>query len=133
MLRVTLVEDSAVVRTVWRDMMGYVGGIEIVGEYGRLETAIEGIRRERPDVVVLDLQLADSSGIDVLRAVRSDLPETKVIVITNFVDAVYRRVCGELGVHAFYDKNREIGRFLREVSHLEAQSRRRPTDDAPPV
>ncbi len=84
-LRVALVDDHEIVRRGLRELLE-ASGVEVVGEAG---TAAEAVRRMpalRPDVVLLDMQLPDGSGVEVCRELRAMLPDTRVLVLTSYDD-----------------------------------------------
>lgn len=91
-----------------REMLANVEGADVVGEFASPGPAIASIRSNPPDVVVLDIQLVNGSGLEVLRAVGANHPDTKVLVFTNYAEDVYRRRCLEAGAHAFYDKKSDL-------------------------
>ena len=122
MIRVILVEDSATVRDVWKQMLVDIPGISIIGEFSGASAAIEGIRRNTPDLVLLDVQLAEGKGMDVLRILTLEYPHIEVFVVTNFVESIYRQKYLAAGASAFYDKNRELSILCRA---LDAASQRR--------
>ncbi|MBK7675085.1 MAG: response regulator [Candidatus Accumulibacter sp.] len=68
-----------------------------MGEFASPAPAIASIRRRPPDLVVVDIQLLDDSGLDVLRALGPDHPATQVLVFTNHAEDVCRRRCLEAG------------------------------------
>ncbi len=110
-LEVFLVENSPPIRERLLTLLAPVAGIRVVGFAERADDAIREIVRKRPDAVILDLNLAsgiDSSGIDVLRALRAEAPEVEVFVLTNFANSQYRRLCTSLGAHGFFDKSTEF-------------------------
>jgi len=85
-LRVLLVDDHEVVRAGIKAMLDAQDDMTVVGEAG---TAEEGIRRvgyDEPDVVVLDVRLPDSSGVEACRDIRSRFPDVKVLMLTSFAD-----------------------------------------------
>jgi DNA-binding NarL/FixJ family response regulator len=102
--QVFIVEDSPIVRKRLVAMMDETEGVTVVGEADTEETAVEGILRTRPDWVLLDVQLIGGSGIEVLRQVRRQVPDTGFIVLTNFNTPQYRRVCIQEGASHFVDK-----------------------------
>ena len=101
---VFIVEDSPIVRKRLVAMMDETEGVSVVGEADTEKGAVEGILRTRPDWVLLDVQLTDGSGIEVLRQVRTQVPDTGFIVLTNFNTPQYRRVCIQEGASHFVDK-----------------------------
>lgn len=99
-----------------REMLAEVEGAHVVGEFASPAPAIESIRSNPPDIILLDIQLVNGSGLEVLRAVRSSHPGTKVLVFTNYAEDVYRKRCLEAGAHAFYDKKSDL-QILRQNLH----------------
>jgi DNA-binding NarL/FixJ family response regulator len=59
---------------------------EVVGEAGTVAAAIAGARRLEPDLVVMDVRMPDGSGIEACREIRSELPATKVVMLTSYPD-----------------------------------------------
>lgn len=113
-LKVYLVEDSPVLRERLEAMLATIAGARTVGYASGAEDAVRGIGEQRPDVVVLDLKLAQGSGFDVLRALRGRAPETDVYMLSNFATEPYRRLAAQLGAREFFDKSSEFGR-VREI------------------
>jgi len=109
-LKVYLVEDSPAVLERLEAMVGTIEGARSVGHASRASDAIKGILAAHPDVVVLDLKLAEGSGFDVLRAVRGAAPEVDVYMLTNFASEPYRRLAERLGARDFFDKTTEFER-----------------------
>jgi DNA-binding NarL/FixJ family response regulator len=101
---VFVVEDSPIVRKRLVSMLDETPGVRIVGEADCPVDAIDGIRRTRPDWVVLDIQLIGGTGIDVLRKVRTEVPKTGFIVLTHLGIAPYRRLAEAAGADYFLDK-----------------------------
>lgn len=83
-IRVVVVDDHPVVREGLRSFLGSRDGIEVVGEAGDVEEAVRTTRRERPDVVVLDLVLPGGGGIAALPRLRALDPAPRVLVLTSF-------------------------------------------------
>ncbi len=86
MIRLFLLDDHAVVREGVRTMLSLADDIEVVGEAGRAQEAVDEIVRLRPDVALVDVQLPDGSGVDVIRQVRSRTDDVACIIFTSFAD-----------------------------------------------
>lgn len=108
MQQIYLVEDSNMVRERLEAMLAAVPGTQVVGHAGGASQAIEDILAKRPDVVVIDLNLAQGTGFDVLRAVHAQAPEIDCYMLSNFAATPYRRHAAELGARDFFDKSSEF-------------------------
>jgi DNA-binding NarL/FixJ family response regulator len=113
-LMVFLVEDSAPIRARLAATINAIEGTELVGEAATVGSAIDGIRSTHPGALILDLQLADGSGLDVLRAVYPSDPALRVAVLTNYATDQHRRACIDAGAEYFLDKSSDFPR-IREI------------------
>jgi two-component system response regulator DevR len=85
-LRVMLVDDHEVVRDGIRSMLESEDDIIVTTEAGTVQDAIDEADRTKPDVVVMDVRLADGSGIEATREIRAKRSETRVLMLTSFAD-----------------------------------------------
>ena len=85
-LRVMLVDDHEVVRNGIRSMLEAEDDIHVTTEAGTVREAIDEADRTRPDLVVMDVRLADGSGIEATREIRANHPATRVLMLTSFAD-----------------------------------------------
>jgi len=86
MIRVVLVDDQTLVRRGIRSLLELDGGVAIVGEAGDGEEALVVIRRERPDVVLLDVRMPRKDGVEVLKALTAAGECPPTILLTTFDD-----------------------------------------------
>ena len=84
--RVFLLDDHEVVRRGVKDLIDQEDDLEVVGEAGSVAEALDAVDSTRPDVAVLDVQLADGTGIEVCRDIRSAHPEVRCMMLTSFTD-----------------------------------------------
>lgn len=83
-IRILVVDDHPIVR---QGVAGLVGGqpdMSIVGQASNGRDAIQQFRAHRPDVVVMDLQMPEMSGLDALMAIRDEAPEARIIMLTTY-------------------------------------------------
>jgi two-component system response regulator DevR len=85
-LRLLIVDDHEVVRQGLVALLDRRPGFQVVAEAGSVETAIAEARRHQPDLVVMDVRLPDGSGVEACREIRSELPDTRVIMLTSYPD-----------------------------------------------
>ena len=86
MIRVVLVDDQTLVRQGIRSLLELAGDVAIVAEAADGDEGIAVIRRERPDVVLLDLRMPKKGGVDVLRVLQATGALPPTIVLTTFDD-----------------------------------------------
>jgi DNA-binding NarL/FixJ family response regulator len=121
-LKVYIAEDSALVRQRLVDMLHELeesGAIEVVGRAWDARGAVEAIRDLRPDVAILDVRLAEGTGIEVLQAIKKDASSPVVIMLTAFPYPQYRKKCLEAGADYFFDKLTEFERVAEVVAVLQ--------------
>jgi DNA-binding NarL/FixJ family response regulator len=122
-MKMMLVEDSDIIRAVLRDLVAQVAGARLSGEFSGAPSAIAGLRSDPPDVVLLDIELEVGKGMDVLSVASAEYPATKVIVVTNYADAIYRTHYSNAGAYRFYDKSHELGALRGCLERLVMEER----------
>lgn len=80
-MRVMLVEDHPLVRAAIRQTLS-VPGIEVIAEAWSAESALDAIREQRPDVMLVDIDLPGMNGVQLVREVAPRLPECKIVMLT---------------------------------------------------
>jgi DNA-binding NarL/FixJ family response regulator len=85
MVKVVVAEDHALVRQGIGLLLGASGGFELVAETAMGSEVELLVQHHRPDLLLLDLALSDSSGIEVARKVKRAEPRTRILVVTGNV------------------------------------------------
>lgn len=88
-IRVILADDHTLVRSGIRRILETEPGLQVVGEAADGRAAIDIVRRADADVLVLDLKMEGTDGIDVLRVAKAERPELKVLVLTMHAGREY--------------------------------------------
>jgi len=122
-LSVLIADDSREVRERLAALLGEVPGVSIVAETEDVEGSLEGVRRLRPAVVVLDINMPGGSGLDVLRRMAEERIEAVVIVLTNLAFPEYEQEARAHGDSAFLDKSRDFIKVADLVRELSNQTR----------
>lgn len=73
-----------------------------------VENAIGSIIETKPEAVILDLDMRNNSGIEVLKSIKKVFPHIVFIIVTNSSNAHYRSYCKELGAEFFFDRSWEF-------------------------
>jgi DNA-binding NarL/FixJ family response regulator len=119
-----LVDDHELIRKGLRGYLEQRPGITVVGEAGTVRQATSRAPAMRPDVIVMDVQMPDGTGIEACRTIKAELPATKVLMLTSFADddAVMSSVLA--GASAFLLKTtsgEEIAKAIEGVARGESQ------------
>ncbi len=85
-MRLLVVDDHEVVRQGLVALLERREAFQVVAEAGTVAESIEQARRHQPDIVIMDVRLPDGSGIEACRAIRAELPETRVVMLTSYPD-----------------------------------------------
>lgn len=121
-LRVALVDDQVLVRAGLRALVDAEPGMTVVGEAGDGDGAVALARRERPDVVLMDIRMPGTDGLEATRRISADpdLAAVHVVVLTTFEedDTVFESIRG--GAAGFLVKDTEPAELLRAVRTVAA-------------
>jgi two-component system, NarL family, response regulator DevR len=118
-IRVLIVDDSEMVRTGLRTLLGTEPAMEIVAEAANVATGIEASARLKPDVVLLDIRLPDGTGIDACRQILKRSPGTRVLIVTSVIDDAVMDDAIRAGAHGYLLKEidgRGLVNAVRDVA-----------------
>jgi NarL family two-component system response regulator LiaR len=122
-VRVLVVDDHAVVREGLRTFLKLQKSIEVVGEAEDGAAAVEQALRLAPDVVLMDLVMPTLDGVDAMRLIRAERPQTRVVVLTSFGDDEKLLAAVHAGAAGYLLKSaepREVVRAIRAAHAGEA-------------
>lgn len=86
LVRIMLVDDHEIVRGGVRGMLEGNADLRVVAEAATVRESIVEADRVHPEVVILDVRLADGSGIEATREIRAQHPDIRVLILTSFAD-----------------------------------------------
>ena len=118
-IRVLLVDDSAVVRGLLRSIFAQDDGFEVIGEAGNGAEAVAQVRRERPGLITMDLEMPQMGGIEAIEEIMSFCP-VPILVVTDYASAqhAYAAVA-----HGAVDVVAKSGLSPREAAAFLARAR----------
>jgi two-component system, NarL family, response regulator DevR len=118
-VRVLIVDDHAVVRLGLKTLLAEETDIQVVAEAENSEQALIQTRNHLPEVVVLDIQLPDQSGIDTCRKILSQFPQIRVVMLTSYASELFLEQAVKAGASGYVLKqvgNEELVRAIKAAA-----------------
>ena len=112
MKRVYIVDDSVRLRRRLCELLSDIDNVQVIGQAGDADKALDDIRILRPDTVLLDIRLPGKNGIQLLGEIKDLKPETTVIIMTNYDYSQYRQQSIRSGADHFFNKTREFENII---------------------
>src|ERR1051325_8675039 len=113
---VFIVDDHAMFREGLRQLIEHDHGLTVCGDAPDASSAMEGIRRTKPDAVIVDITLADSSGLDLVKNLRNDYEDLPVLVVSMHEETLYAERALRAGAMGYVMKN-EPGKTVTAAIH----------------
>jgi DNA-binding NarL/FixJ family response regulator len=88
-IRVALADDHALVRAGIRALLEKLRGIEVVGEADNGREALELIKKSAPNLILLDISMAELGGLEALPRIVKDFPDVKVLILSGHTNEEY--------------------------------------------
>ncbi len=120
-MKLLIVDDSDLVRASLRSLLGSVAGIASIREATTLGEALVSVWHDPPTLVILDLNLPDGLGMNIIEKLKQTSPTPWLAILTIHADPMYRQRCLALGADWFFDKASETDALMNTVRQLVAQ------------
>jgi DNA-binding NarL/FixJ family response regulator len=120
-LKIFIVDDSMPIVVRLTNILSGEENLKIVGIANNATKAIEYISKSNPDVVILDIHMPDGNGIDILKQIKKEKPATVVLMLTNYTESEYRKICTKEGADFFLDKSIEFEKVIDICKNLALQ------------
>ena len=117
-IKVAIADDHALIREGIKKLLELEESFEIVALAGDGIEALECIRTTEPDVILLDINMPNMNGIDCLKQIKSDYPETKVIMLTIHEDAEYLIETINIGAEGYVLKDADVSSLMKAIQKV---------------
>ncbi|UOT05362.1 response regulator transcription factor [Rhodococcus opacus] len=117
-IRLLLADDQALVRGALAALLDLEADLTVVAEVGRGDEVVAAAREHSPDVAVLDVEMPGLDGIAAATALRTEMPQTRVLIVTTFGRPGYLRKALQAGASGFVVKDtpaRQLAHAVRRV------------------
>jgi two-component system, NarL family, response regulator DevR len=118
-IRLLLVDDSELVRTGLRTLLGTEPTLEIVAEAANVSGAVTAAVKHKPDVILLDIRLPDGTGVDACRQILAQDSTARVLILTSVVEDAVVDEALRAGAHGYLLKEidgRGLVNAIRDVA-----------------
>lgn len=119
-IKVSIVEDNDQLRDTLAKMIGRASGFECVGQHSSAEAGLAAIPGEKPDAVLMDINLPGMNGVECVRKLKEILPQTQIVMLTAYEDTenIFNSLAaGAAGYLLKRSKSAEILDALRDVQN----------------
>jgi len=116
MIRVALADDHVGIRTAIRCLLEHSADIVVVGEADNGKAALKMAQELKPDVLVLDVELAGMTGIEVIQQLRYSNSPVRILVLSSYADYYQKRNRMIAGATKYIEK-RDASQFLIDGVH----------------
>jgi len=129
-IRILLADDHPLLRDGVAGLVADQPDMELVGEASTGLEAIEQFRKHRPDVTLLDLQMPELGGIDVIKTIRTEFPEARIVMLTTYKGDAQVRCALSSGAQAYLLKSTLRRELLDTIRAVHNGEKRIPRDVA---
>ncbi len=120
MVRIFVADDHSLIREGIRKILAAASDMTIVGEAGDSHSILDGLTTLTPDILLLDISLADKSGIDLLADIQPQFPSVKVLMLTMYPERLFAIRSLRAGAKGYLTKEsaaEELITAIRQVAH----------------
>jgi DNA-binding NarL/FixJ family response regulator len=120
--RIYIVDDHTMFREGLRQLIEHDPHLAVCGDAADAPTALEGIRQTNPDVVIVDITLAGSSGLDLIKQIRAAHEDLPVLVVSMHEESLYAERALRAGAMGYVMKNepaKTVAAAIQSVLHGE--------------
>lgn len=114
-IRVMITDDHSLIREGLRQLLEFDGSIEIVGEASNGVECLDKLEKCNPEVLLLDINMPEKNGIEVLKQMKIDNSQVKVLILTVHNEMDYLMKAVDIGVDGYILKDSESSELKRAI------------------
>ncbi len=118
MITVSIVEDDKLIREALKDMLNEAEGFECIGSYPDCESAIEDLKKNKPYVMLMDIELPGMSGIEGVKIIKDRYPKIDIIMLTVHEDLSLVFKALTAGACGYLDKSASEEKILDSIKEI---------------
>lgn len=118
-ISIFITDDHPLLREGLVSILGLHDHIQVTGSYGKGEHLLRALNQDVPDILLLDLQLADTNGEELAPRLLKNYPKMKIIILTGNNSVYSARLLLDMGVHGYLLKNSEQHLLIDAIHHVQ--------------
>jgi two-component system invasion response regulator UvrY len=118
LIRIVIADDHAIVRTGLRQFFSEQVDLRVTGEAASGREALELVRQGDLDVLLMDLQMPDQSGVDALAAIKARAPDLPVLILSGFPESHYATTLLKQGASGYLNKECDPEEIVKAIRTL---------------
>ncbi len=115
MIKILIVDDHAIIRSGSKKIFSDVQNMKVVGDAANGRDAIEFVKNNLVDIVLLDVALPDMNGLDIMKEMKSIKPRLKVLVVSMHSEQTYALRFFRSGAAGYITKDRPIPELIEAI------------------
>jgi len=114
-IRIVIIEDDEIIREGYSMLLSQEQGYEVINQYESFDMAVKNIQNDRPDVILLDVELPGTNGIEAIPKLKKILPDTYILILTVFESEKFIFEALANGASGYLTKNTPPNKILASV------------------
>ncbi|SFB23574.1 DNA-binding response regulator, NarL/FixJ family, contains REC and HTH domains [Acetitomaculum ruminis DSM 5522] len=106
-VNIMIADDHSMIREGLRNLLEIDGDVKVIAEAGDGDECLEKLKAEKPDVLLLDINMPNKNGLDVLKIIRKEKMNVKVLILTIHNEIEYLMSAVEIGIDGYILKDSE--------------------------
>ncbi|MBE2213579.1 MAG: response regulator transcription factor [Opitutaceae bacterium] len=116
--RISIIEDDEETRQILTGIIASAPDLELASAYPLVAPAIDGIPRDRPNVVLVDINLPETNGVEAVRRLKPVLPDTQFMMLTVYEDPDHIFAALAAGATGYLLKSTRRGELLEAIAQI---------------
>ena len=119
-IRILVVEDHPIVRHGLVQLLGDQDGMEVCGQAESIAGGIQQIDETSPNLVIIDLELVDGNGLQLIRHISDNWVAIRILVMSSHDDSLHSKAAIDAGAMGFVSKHEAIDHILEGIAAIQA-------------
>jgi DNA-binding NarL/FixJ family response regulator len=113
--QVFLVEDHPITREGFAQLINFQDDLQVCGEAGNVAAALTGIQKARPDLVIVDISLAESNGLELIKSLKAQCSSLVILVLSTYDELLYAERAIRAGARGYVMKQAPTVEVMKAI------------------